>query len=72
MGKTLFDINSCRAKATRAGDLVECLDQKQAGSCGYALLFGYGIFCLHTQKNSIVKNTLIKKNLDINKIENQD
>ena len=72
MGKVLFDMNSCRVKAVGAGDLFDCLAKQQAYSCSYALFFGYGIFCLHPQKKSMLENTIIKKNLDIQKNENQD
>lgn len=71
MGKTLFDMNSCRAKATGTGDLVDCLSRQQACSCGNALFFGHGIFCLHPQKKSIAENTIILEKSRYSK-NNQD
>ena len=71
MGKALFDINSCRAKATGVDDLVDCLAQQQARFCGHALPFGNVIFCLHPQKKDFVENTKKQKNLDKSKSENQ-
>jgi hypothetical protein len=53
--KITFDTNKCRTQRTGAIDLFDCLAEKQYLICSYALPFGYGRFCKHTQRREFAK-----------------
>jgi len=67
--KLAFEVGKCRTMGRGSVNLLDCLAENQYLICGYALLFGYGYFCMHSQRKEFAERLPENKSLNPSQTE---